>query len=155
MKGVAGVKALALGFQHSCALTAGKTLTCWGLQGTKTGRPKPIAGLANVDLVAANQNDTCVRIAGKVKCWGHAPVTEIPALADAEALAGGNTTMCGLAKGGAVTCIDTWHLAEPPVKRKFEGRVLAVGGSWACIVRHDGQVDCDNELPTRQWLWML
>jgi alpha-tubulin suppressor-like RCC1 family protein len=78
--GVVGAVDVRVGTQHACALTAEKTLVCWGFdlygqlgrnrQGH--GQPGPVTGLVDViafDLGAAH---TCARTRdGTDYCWGH------------------------------------------------------------------------------------
>ena len=76
--GVTGVEA---GSIHSCALTNGAAVMCWGDNtagqlgdGTTTGRPTPVAvtGIPNaVAAVSAGSEHTCaVTTQGRVACWG-------------------------------------------------------------------------------------
>ena len=76
-----GVAALALGNAHSCALTTGGGVKCWGANdagqlgdGTTQARftPQDVPGLASgVLALGANGNHTCAVIAGgAVRCWG-------------------------------------------------------------------------------------
>ncbi len=81
---IAEVRALSLGNWHSCALTLGGEVLCWGL-GTsgQLGRPQlPVGGasseaisvgLTGVAQIAASAEHTCARTeAGEVYCWGSA-----------------------------------------------------------------------------------
>jgi len=76
-----GVAIIAAGYWHTCALTAGRGVKCWGLNeygqlgdGTTTQRCTPVdgVGLANgVAAIAAGRDHTCALTAGGgVKCWG-------------------------------------------------------------------------------------
>ena len=75
-----GVSALAAGAEHTCAVTAGGGVKCWGYNGygqlgdgTTIGRTTPVDvnGLGSgVSVVAAGRYHTCVMTAGGVKCWG-------------------------------------------------------------------------------------
>ena len=75
-----GVSALAAGAEHTCAVTAGGGVKCWGYNGygqlgdgTTIGRATPVDvnGLGSgVSVVAAGRYHTCVMTAGGVKCWG-------------------------------------------------------------------------------------
>ncbi len=75
------VKAIAAGRYHSCALTTGGAVVCWGANfygalgdGTTTPRVSPVAviGLASgVAAIAAGADHTCALTAtGAVLCWG-------------------------------------------------------------------------------------
>jgi alpha-tubulin suppressor-like RCC1 family protein len=80
-----GVSAISAGAHHTCALTTGGGVTCWGGEndiagyngsGNKLGIPGEVAGLASgVTAIAAGGSHTCVLMAaGGVKCWGTVPV---------------------------------------------------------------------------------
>jgi alpha-tubulin suppressor-like RCC1 family protein len=72
-----------VGDSHSCAVTTGGAVWCWGSNakgqlgngpGTDSSIPLPVVGLgagAGVDGIAAGGNTTCVMMtSGRVKCWG-------------------------------------------------------------------------------------
>jgi alpha-tubulin suppressor-like RCC1 family protein len=78
-----GVKAIAAGMYHTCAVTAAGGVKCWGyndqgqLGGGTVGRmpqvrPVNVAQLSDpVQVLAAGQRHTCaLTTAGGVKCWG-------------------------------------------------------------------------------------
>ncbi|MBX3717763.1 MAG: Ig-like domain repeat protein, partial [Burkholderiales bacterium] len=75
------VTAFALGLEHSCALTGGGAVKCWGngalgQLGTGTSAKQPVAvqvtGLgAGVTAITAGHYHTCALVSGGVKCWGH------------------------------------------------------------------------------------
>jgi alpha-tubulin suppressor-like RCC1 family protein len=80
-----GITKIAAGNGHTCAVTTGSTVKCWGLNffgqlgdNTNVYRSLPvdvIAGpslppLAGVTAISTGLNHTCVLINGGAKCWG-------------------------------------------------------------------------------------
>jgi hypothetical protein len=76
-----GVRAIASGDSHSCAIRADRTLACWGrgaegqlgypVSVTNAQPVRPVAGLGPVNDVCVGTNFTCVIIAdGGVRCFG-------------------------------------------------------------------------------------
>lgn len=121
----AGVRAIAAGQQHTCALTNVGGVKCWGSNqfgmlgdGTTTDRNVPVAvvGLANgVLAIAAGPTSTCaVTDIGDVRCWGDntagrlgdgtttqrlTPVS-VGGLTGAMAVSVGGGTGCAITSGG-------------------------------------------------------
>ncbi len=77
-------KAIAVGGNHSCALTSAGTVYCWGenvygqlglgdgpaAMDSSKATPQPVPGLGNVLALAAGRNHTCALTANDVRCWG-------------------------------------------------------------------------------------
>ena len=77
----ADVTSVGVGFEHTCAVTTGGAVRCWGYNqfgqvgdGTSTTRltPTPVSGLAaGVSAVAGGSLQTCaLMVSGEVRCWG-------------------------------------------------------------------------------------
>lgn len=74
-----GVVAISGRFRHTCALTSGGAVYCWGQSsqgatgdGNDNSTPSLVTGLGSgVAEIAAGQGHTCARMpGGAVKCWG-------------------------------------------------------------------------------------
>jgi alpha-tubulin suppressor-like RCC1 family protein len=191
-----GVRTVALGGQHSCALTDGGGVLCWGDNahgqlgdGTREGRSVPAvvlraaggAPLAGVRALALGRNHTCaVTDGGAAWCWGGnergqlgdgttqdrpAPVPVLSApggapLAGVKAVSLGTDASCAVLEGGEVRCWgfnDVGQLGDgttdnrstpvavrsAPDGAPFGGVAsVALGDDHACAVRADGGVYC-------------
>jgi len=124
----AGVEAIAAGDNHTCALTAGGRVVCWGQNtwgqlgnGTMTGSSVPVGvtGLpAGITAIAASGMHTCARTSGgSVLCWGanYAGQTDagwhrslvpvdVTGLVGGFTAASGRNHTCALTAAGGATC---------------------------------------------------
>ncbi|HXU02172.1 MAG TPA: hypothetical protein VN903_14500, partial [Polyangia bacterium] len=167
----AGVKAIAAGGQHTCALMTAGGVKCWG--GNELGQlgdgstvdrnvPVDVVGLGpEVVALSAGDAHTCALTAtGGVKCWGRnfngqlgdgtlterLVPTDVPSLSTgiAAVSAGGNRT-CALTQGGGVKC---WGLSIGNVATDVAGlssgvvRIAAGSGSVACAVTNAPGLKC-------------
>lgn len=128
-----GVRAIAAGNDHTCALTAAGGVKCWGggvfgqlgdASATTRNRPVDVQGLdAAVTAIGAGGNHSCAATSAGAKCWGdntwsqlgdgtggdgsatqkNAPVDVIGLGAGVTAFAGGLDHTCAIASG-AVLC---------------------------------------------------
>jgi len=133
-----GVSALALGGEHSCALTPGGAVKCWG--SNKYGQlgnghdggfstPVDVVNLSGgISALALGESHSCaVTVAGGVKCWGSnfygelgdgtetdrsVPVDVVGLSSGVTALALGATHSCALTSGGAVKCWGLNYLGQ-------------------------------------------
>ena len=125
-----GVSAIAVGGEHTCAITSGGGVKCWGWNakgqvgiGTTTDSDTPVdvPGLGGaVSAVAAGGRHTCALMtAGGVSCWGY---NEFGQLGD------GTTT-------------------DSPMPVAVVGlpssvRAITTGGNFSCALKTDGGVMC-------------
>ena len=176
-----GIAALSADLWHTCALTGGSGVKCWGLNadgqlgdGTTTNRMTPVrvTGLTSgIAAVAAGARHTCALSAGgAVKCWGSggsgklgdgsladhsAPVGVIGLSSGVRALAAGEEHSCAVTAGGGVKCwgyngvgqlgdgtrlnrlepVDVVGLASGVVK-------LAAGYGHTCALTDSGGMKC-------------
>ena len=133
VSGLTGVRQLAVGEAHACALLSNSTVKCWGFNGygnvgnSSASRTAPklvptlVSGLSKVAAIAAGGNHTCA-ISGStsaVMCWGSniygelgngsksqysvKPVTAT-GISRAKSIAVGENHSCVLITGGQVRC---------------------------------------------------
>lgn len=125
-----GVAAVALGANHSCAITTAGGVTCWGL-GTSgqlgnsatasSSSPVNVTGLTSgvTALGLGGAHSCAINAAGGVVCWGSgtsgqlgnggsasssSPVAVTGAASGFTSLAAGTSTTCALATAGSVKC---------------------------------------------------
>lgn len=141
IEGLDGVRRLATGESHSCALLDDGTVSCWGdagggqlgagdfSQDECEGRPcsrQPVSvrGLERVTELALGGLHSCsLDGEGRLYCWGSAVV--------------------GVEQGGSSTC-DGVPCATEPVQVEAPGAVAQVvaGYSHTCMLLADGEVRC-------------
>jgi len=127
-----GVQAITAGWYHTCALTTGGGVKCWGsddegqlgddplIIGKHT--PVDVQGLGSgIKAIAAGGYHTCaLTTGGGVKCWGYdssgqigdgnnnsdkpTPVDVVGLASGVQSIAGGLNSTCAVVTGGAVKC---------------------------------------------------
>ncbi|QJR14342.1 RCC1 domain-containing protein [Usitatibacter palustris] len=138
-----GVAAVAMGYQHSCALTTAGAVRCWGDNasgqlgdGTTTQRTTPVnvSGLSSgVVAIAAGGYHTCAITAlGGLRCWG------------------GNTHG-QLGMGDSSFSTTPQRLTPVDVTTFGTGtRAVSLGGHHTCAIKTDSTVWCWGENWARQ-----
>jgi alpha-tubulin suppressor-like RCC1 family protein len=168
-----GVRVLAAGINHTCAVTASGTVKCWGKNdsgqlgdGTFLDRDTPVdvIGLTgSVVALAGGGGHTCALTAsGAVMCWsGSSPTNNVSGLTSGvTALTAGGLHTCALTAAGGVKCwghnyygqlgdsTTTDRSTPVDVIGLSSGVVaLAAGEDHTCALIVSGGVKCwgDNE----------
>ncbi len=110
---------VAVGSNHSCALTADGKVYCWGLNdhnqlgndaGTLSPMPIQVSDVSDARAIGAGATHTCVVLGnGTSKCWGssygsYGESLPQPDLSNLRAVTGGTHYTCTLDVGGQVNC---------------------------------------------------
>ncbi|HEX7311876.1 MAG TPA: PASTA domain-containing protein [Gaiellaceae bacterium] len=171
-----GVAAIAAGADHSCALTTGGAVKCWGANasgqlgdGTQEARSTPVdvSGLAaGVTAIAAGGAHTCALTnTGAVKCWGandsgqlgdgtrdiHPTPVGVSVLTNGvTAIAAGDQHTCAITSAGGLKCWgSTASLTPTDVSGLTSGvTAVAAGPSQTCAVTSAGKAKCWGSVPT-------
>ncbi|MGQ0799402.1 MAG: RCC1 domain-containing protein [Pseudomarimonas sp.] len=176
-----GVAAISVGAEHTCALTTGGGVKCWGANfagqlgdGSRTRRPTPVdvSGLSSgVAAISAGFWHTCaLTTGGGVKCWGNnihgqlgdGSSTERLTAVDVSGLGNGVAAIsagalhtCALSTGGGVKCwgynnvgqlgdgSNTNRLAPADVSGLGSGVAeISTGEGHTCALTTGGGVKC-------------
>ena len=166
--GLTGVAAIAAGEYHTCAVTAGGGVKCWGDNGlgqlgSDTGggtSPTPLdTGLTDVVALTAGTYHTCALTGvGGVMCWGYGgngQVGDLSNLTGVVAIAAGANHSCALTSSGGVKCwgynangqlgnnSTTSSNTPVDVSGLTSGVVaIAAGGDHTCALTAAGGVKC-------------
>ena len=146
--GLEGVKAVAPGDRHSCALLASGGVVCWGGDTIATatgkddigGKHKEVPGLAGVVSVATGYSVSCAVLKdATVSCWGtnkyqalgpdagteSATPVKLAGLSDVTAVDIGPFGACALLKDGKVKC---WGAVGPAGSGESERGLKQIAG---------------------------
>ena len=127
LPGAAG--AIAAGERHTCAVTTGGAVLCWGYNsdgqlgdGSQTDRTGPVAvsglGVGFGDVAGGQSHSCAIAISGAVRCWGRNDkgqlgdgtqtdrLTPVPVggLTDVRAISAGQKHTCVATLGGKAAC---------------------------------------------------
>jgi len=163
-----GVAAISAGGEHTCALTTGGGVKCWGDNtsgalgdGTTVSRATPVdvVGLGSgVAAISAGSGHTCaLTTAGAVKCWGQNSAgelgdgtattrlipTDVPSLASGiAAISAGRERTCALTAGGAVKCWGVVPGSAPPASNPMPTDIQGLPSGVEQVVAGPGDVAC-------------
>jgi hypothetical protein len=161
-----GVTAISAGVRHSCALTSGGGVKCWGVNyggalgdGTEDRHfaPVDVAGLSTgVKAVVAGYDRSCAVLeTGAVKCWGTdyglTPV-DVPGLSSGVVAVDTDSFIgCALTGAGGVKC---WGFHYGPTAVDVPGlangvKAVTTGGPL-CALTTGGAVKCWG--PDNNWM---
>jgi alpha-tubulin suppressor-like RCC1 family protein len=128
-----GSGAIAVGGTHTCALTAARSVQCWGDNSlgqlgigstttTKSSTPRTVSGLTGVVALSSGTGHSCAVLStGSVRCWGdgssgqlgdnasgtgHKALAPVPVsgLTDAVAITAGGNHTCAIRRGLTAVC---------------------------------------------------
>jgi alpha-tubulin suppressor-like RCC1 family protein len=175
-----GVRAISLGANHSCALTTGGGVKCWGNNfngelgdGTTLARlaPVDVSGLTSgVSAISLGANHSCaLTTGGGVKCWGENLARQlgngtnfdawtagdvIGLTSGAIAISGGLEHSCAVTSGGGVKCwggnsegqlgngTTTFQLSLVDVSGASGISAIAAGSRHTCALTSGGRIEC-------------
>jgi alpha-tubulin suppressor-like RCC1 family protein len=164
-----GVVAIAAGTHHTCAVTQGGAVKCWGINdngqlgdntGTERHVPTDVVGLSSgVAAVSAGNGATCAVVTGGgVSCWGnnelftnYSPYLSSGVVAVSVGSADADELhACTLTSAGAVFCWGSnmeGQLGTPPAAPSgftlsSGTREVSAGQSFTCASTVTGAVDC-------------
>jgi hypothetical protein len=153
--GLSGLKMLASGEYHVCALTFEGTVSCWGLI-NDSSTPLPVSGLSDIAMIAVSASDSCaLRRDGTVWCWAkNSDPVAVVGIDDATFIAVGNAHRCAVLADGSVKCWGsngggelgdgTTASSQAPVwaKGMTDAVLLALGSGFSCALTTQLRASC-------------
>jgi alpha-tubulin suppressor-like RCC1 family protein len=179
-----GMSAIKAGNDHTCALTTGGGVKCWGYNGygqlgnnstTNSHVPVDVSGLTgSVSAISAGDYHTCaLTTGGSLKCWGdnkygqlgnnsttesHVPVDVSILSGSVSAISAGDYHTCALTTGSGLKCwgwngngqLGNSSTTDSYVPVDVSGltsgvSAIGAGGSHTCAVTTGGGVKCWGE----------
>ena len=109
-----GLRTVSVGGGHTCALTQGGRISCWGgSDNYRLGRSIPATKVAHAQVVSGEDHACALGQDGAIRCWGHCstgacdpPPTTSGKPHEYVAVAAGGLRTCGVRKADSV--IDCW-----------------------------------------------
>jgi alpha-tubulin suppressor-like RCC1 family protein len=150
--GLTGPRAIDAGFAHTCALTATRSIECWGLNGdgqlgdgTTKDRPTPVtvSGIpGGISAIASGYFYNCALADGDVSCWGRNAANEVGdgtmldrktpervrGLGRVDAISAGGYHTCALLSAGGFRCWGSNHYGQLGNGRKTNELEMRVRG---------------------------
>lgn len=158
--GTTTYQALSAGKQHTCGLTSGGAVFCWGdnyfgqvgtAQPLASGVPNPVDVGTTYKRISASQGHTCgITISGVLKCWGdnssgqlgdgsvsqrNTPVVIDSGVSYAEISAGYNYT-CAVTAAGQLKCWgdnSSGQLGDGTINPSLVPKLIDAGTSYATV----------------------
>ncbi|HOT91029.1 MAG TPA: hypothetical protein PLJ78_02965 [Anaerolineae bacterium] len=166
-----GVKGIAAGYNHTCAIMATGSVKCWGSNGNgqlgagaiggTSNVPVDVIGLDNVTAIAGGGAHTCALLGdGRVKCWGYNyygslgngnttdqnTPTDVVGLSDVKQIEAGYLHTCALLNTGTVKCwgsfANLWVNTPTDMAGLTNITAIAASGTHLCALNSAGGVLC-------------